>query len=73
MPNKCSIIVIVNIHKKKPILSKGVGAPTQIDFFNIHIHKFIVQKGLEFETQHWKCCDITVECYALLLLHIISK
>ena len=32
--NKCSIIIFVK--KKKPILSNGVGAPTQIDFFNIH-------------------------------------
>ena len=33
--NKCSIIVLVK--KKKPILSNGVGAPTQIDFFT-YIH-----------------------------------
>ena len=47
--NKFSIIVIVK--KKKSIISNGVGAPTQIDFFDIHTHKFVVQNGLEFETQ----------------------
>lgn len=33
--NKCSIIILIK--KKKPILSNGVGAPTQIDFFK-YIH-----------------------------------
>ena len=36
--NKRSIIHIVEkLKKKKPIVSNGVGAPTKIDFFNIHI------------------------------------
>lgn len=34
--------------------------------------QILVQKGREFETQR-KRCDITVECYALLLLHILFK
>ena len=38
--------------------------------FSTHTYKFVVQKGLEFETQQ-KRCDITVECYALSLLHIL--
>ena len=33
--NKCSIIILVK--QKKPILSNGVGAHTQIDFFNTYI------------------------------------
>ena len=63
--NICSIIVLVKkTIKEKPILSSGVGAPTQIDF-STHTYKFIVQKGLEFETQQKR--------HAILLLHINFK
>ena len=35
--NSCSILNLVSKTKKKPILSNGIGVPTQIDFFT-YIH-----------------------------------
>ena len=55
----------LEIKREKPIGSNGVGAPTKIDFSQIHIHKFIVLNGLEFETQQKR--------YAISLLHIFNS
>ena len=67
--NKCSIINFVK--KKKPIISNSVGALTQIDFFK-YIHTNSCPEWTRI-CNTANCCDITVECYALLLLHILIK
>lgn len=49
--NKCSIIILVNKQKKeKPIISNGVGCTYSDRLFYIHIYKFTVRNGQEFET-----------------------
>ena len=54
----------VDINKKKSITSP-VLAHLNDRLFHIHTYKFIVQNGLEFETQQKR--------YAILLLHINFK
>ena len=62
--NICSIIVCVRKKKKKPIASL-VLAYLHDRLFQIHTYKFVVQNGLELETQQKR--------YAILLLHINFK
>ena len=59
----CSIIVLVK--QKKPIISNGVGAPTQIDFFNTYIQIHCHEKARIWNIADMPCKVIITYLFEL--------